>query len=1019
MSRCISLGILLVLACTPPEERDEDGDGVLAGEDCNDFNPSVGPPSIWWSDQDGDGFGVGESWTDCTQSADAVDKDGDCDDEDGLVHPDAAEACNHVDDDCDGVVDDGLETQVYHQDTDGDGFGDPGLPVEDCKQWEGLTADGSDCDDTNEDVFPGAVETCNGVDDDCDELVDDSAVDALSFYLDADDDGWGVDDETIEACSTPEGYVDLPGDCDEGSPAVNPGADEVCNEVDDDCDGTVDGPDSLDAITWYYDADRDDYGDPDVTMVDCEPERHWVDNGEDCDDDNRRLNPETEWYADDDGDGYGDPDSVLESCEQPSGYLDDDEDCDDTDEDVHPEGIESCDGIDNDCDGTTDGSDSVDATTWYQDSDGDGYGTSSVTLDACSQPSGMVDDATDCDDSDEDIYPGADEVCDDVDNDCDSYIDDEDSDVTDVPTWYVDADGDGYGDDHSTLEQCEEPSGYVDVGGDCDDTDSSFSPGEAEVCDLVDNDCDGDVDTDDADYAGLATYYADDDEDGYGDPDVSTASCGPPSGYTEDASDCDDTDDTVNPGATEVCSNGIDDNCDDSASPCSIEDLDLGTDADVSLAGSSTGDRAGRRVADAGDVDGDGVTDLLIGAPAVDDGSTSTVGAAYLVLGGLTSDVDLDTEADVVFMGSSGNLALGWSVAGAGDIDGDGYHDVLFGGPGASSHAGAAYIFLGDSSLSDQYSSAADVAIAGDASSYLGTSVDGAGDADADGYDDLLIGAYHGGSSYHGEVYLYLGAASPSSSMTTSDAGTTFVGESASDYAGKAVAGNGDTDGDGIMDIVIGATGNDDGGTDAGAAYVILGSSVSSGSVSLSSADAQLTGEDSGDTAGERVDIGGDVDQDGYGDIVVCAYLAEETSGRTDSGMVYVLLGPVDSDTDLSDSDVIMEADDADEAQSVGFVPDSDGDGYDEVIVGAPGASYGGYLGTGAAYLVLGNMDTGFLDLTTDADAMLGGGSSSDAVGTSVAGIRDQDGDELGELLVGAEDAGTGGMAYFVLGTGW
>ena len=193
------------------------------------------------------------------------------------------------------------------------------------------------------------------------------------------------------------------------------------------------------------------------------------------------------------------------------------------------------------------------------DEDGDGWG---------------VDE--DCDDDDAEVNPGADEVCDDIDNDCDGDIDDDDPTVSGTDPWYADDDGDGFGDAGDEWPACEQPVGYVADATDCDDDDAGVNPDADEVCDAVDNDCDGDVDDEDDDVIDPETWYADADEDGFGDPDDQATGCDAPSGYVGDDQDCDDDEDAINPDATEVC-NEIDDDCDGA-----IDDDDTGlNDTDI------------------------------------------------------------------------------------------------------------------------------------------------------------------------------------------------------------------------------------------------------------------------------------------------------------------------------------------------------------------------------------------------------------------------------------------------------
>ncbi len=412
---------------------------------------------------------------------------------------------------------------------------------------------GSDCDDSNAAVYPGALETCDGLDNDCDGGIDEGI--SFTWYTDADGDGYGLDGTGVPGdCDQPPGTAGQTGDCDDANDAVFPGAGELCDNIDNDCDGEVDNG----AGEFYYtDADEDGFGDEASAVLSCTPVPNTITTGGDCDD---------------------------------------------NDATIHPGAADPCDGIDQDCSG------GPVITTWYQDLDNDDFGNTNVTLNDCVRPVGYVALNGDCDDTNANLFPG---------NGCGNCAPTEQAWLADhqeellaaLGTCMVQCLGDAgcisscmmnegipVGavclscvevhvecifqeclipclDSPEACNECQVQSGclgalatclgQVDAdgdgwwtGSDCNDADPLINPWAVELCDGIDNDCDGPADENAGD-----SYYPDADGDGYGDDGAMVLSCTPIPDMLTQGGDCDDTDPLVNPLGTETC-NGFDDDCD-------------------------------------------------------------------------------------------------------------------------------------------------------------------------------------------------------------------------------------------------------------------------------------------------------------------------------------------------------------------------------------------------------------------------------------------------------------------------
>jgi len=477
------------------------------------------------------------------------------------------------------------------------------------------------------------------------------------------------------------------------------------------------------------------------------------------------------------------------------------------------------------------------------------------------------------------------------------------------------------------------------------------------------------------------------------------------------------------------------------------------------LDGIDYADISGHSVSTAGDVNGDGYADILVGAYGAHVGDA---GETYVVFGsgdGFSASLDLSTlDGSNGFRldGIDSYDSSGHSVSTAGDVNGDGYADILVGAvgadPGGDSTAGETYVVFGSgsgfaASLDlDTLDGSNGFRLDGiDALDSSGRRVSTAGDVNGDGYDDILVGARRadpGGDSEAGETYVVFGsggefAASLDLYMLDGSNGFRLDGIDAGDWSGYSVSTAGDVNGDGYADILVGAPYAHAGGDiDAGETYVVFGSgSGFAASLDLSTLDGsngfRLDGIDEFDYSGYSVSTAGDVNGDGYADILVGAK-GTDSGGGSYAGKTYVVFGSgfadsLDLDTLDGSNGFRLNGIDLDDdfGFSVSTAGDVNGDGYDDILVGAKGADPGGDEKAGETYVVFGS-GGGFaasLDLSTldgSNGFRLDGINAEDHSGTSVSTAGDVNGDGYADILIGAPHADqrgpSTGETYVVFG---
>jgi len=419
-----------------------------------------------------------------------------------------------------------------------------------------------------------------------------------------------------------------------------------------------------------------------------------------------------------------------------------------------------------------------------------------------------------------------------------------------------------------------------------------------------------------------------------------------------------------------------------------------------------TGARFGVSVASAGDVNGDGYSDVIIGANLFDDGVNTDEGRAYVYYGsstGISASPDsTPDDANQIF------AEFGNCVASAGDVNSDGYSDVVIGAymwdeiP-SFTNDGKCYVYHG-SALGLSASPVNILDGTNENNANLGISVACAGDVNGDGYSDIIAGAPgldDGANFDEGKAFIYFGSAGGASAapgITLDDAnqlGAAF---------GCSVASAGDVNGDGFSDVIVGANQYDDTNTNEGVAFIYYGNAAGTMTIPVCMLD---DANQDDDAFGSSVAPAGDVNGDGYSDVIIGAYFYTD-GANAQEGRAFVYHGSATGINTTATAMVESNQLDAGMGISVASAGDVNGDGYGDVIVGAPA-----YLGEGAAFIFHGSA-TG---INTTAAAMVVSNVTAAAMGYSVAGAGDVNGDGYSDIIVGADQYTNGGAVFIYHGS--
>lgn len=504
---------------------------------------------------------------------------------------------------------------------------------------------------------------------------------------------------------------------------------------------------------------------------------------------------------------------------------------------------------------------------------------------------------------------------------------------------------------------------------------------------------------------------------------------------------------------------------------CLLTVIDLGTlgAGGITVRGADTQDQSGASVSNAGDVNGDGFDDLLIGAPSAGglNNAKPESGESYLIFGGPSMPATIDLanlgSSGVTIFGADAYDYSGSAVSNAGDVNGDGFNDFLIGAPFADGvgntkiNSGESYLIFGGPALPStidlgNLGTAGFTIFGADEYDGSGNSLTTAGDVNGDGFGDLVLGASGGDAAGNlkdnaGETYIIFGGSSLPSAIdlaTLGSGGVTLWGADVNDQSGISVSNAGDVNGDGFDDIFLGAPGGagaDNAELNEGESYVVFGGTSLPATLDLATlglAGITVFGAEAGDQSGTSVSRAGDVNRDGFGDLIVGANRGDgQNNAKNSAGETYILFGGPELASTInlatlgSSGITVFGAEAADfSGSSVSNAGDINGDGFDDLVIGSGrDETLGdGRLSAGWTYVIFGasTLPT-MIDLDTldNAGITINGVDLGDRSGRSVSNAGDVNGDGFDDLLIGATGAdgadnslSSAGESYIVFGNG-